>query len=150
MYYTQCTEVHLHLVVWVDCRGLIDALRPLACPNDCLQDPFARVDGATSGKFGRVFKCALREAEGCYTGQKKLPSKDGLPPGKMTPAPASDDSDGGQDGPRKKAKKASIPNEECKVMLDQILAYAPTSTSFSAPFPYLSLSSMPRCTCYVV
>ena len=30
------------------------------------------------------------------------------------------------------------------------LQYATTSTSFSAPFPYLSLSSMPRCTCYVV
>ena len=28
--------------------------------------------------------------------------------------------------------------------------YATTSTSLSAPFPYLSLSSMPRCTCYVV
>ena len=72
-----------------------------------------------------MFKCGLREAEGCYTGQKKLPSTDGLPPGKMTPAPASDDSDGGggQDGPRKKAKKASIPKEECKAMLDQILAY---------------------------
>ena len=51
-----------------------------------------------------------------------------------------------------KARTTALTDEETKTMEQKkaTAEYATTSTSLSAPFPYLSLSSMPRCTCYVV
>ena len=113
------------------------------------KDELARVDGATGlGSLGRVFKCALREAEGCYSGAtaKKLPSTHGLPKGKPHKLPKAkkrkrDDegTDEGQDdgglaggeAPQPPPPSPAVDAAECERMLAKIRAFVESDPSLS-------------------